>query len=479
MNLSDFRNARIMVVGDLMIDEYLWGRVERISPEAPVPVVTVEREEYTLGGAGNVVANLATLGASVTTVGVIGVREDGRRLLERIEALGQDTGGIFREPDRPTTRKTRVMAGSQHVLRIDRETRSAISESVFDRVTDFVRQQMASMDIVLVSDYGKGLITPPLMATVIEASRRESIPVVADPKGRNFDKYGGCRLVTPNRKEASLAAGMDIHDVKDLGRAANRILEASGIDNLLVTCGKDGMHLFQADTDSVHIPARARQVFDVSGAGDTVVAVVGLAMAAGATLVEAAAAANAAAGVVVGKVGTATVTPAELRAAMGGFVGELPGKYREAEELAEIIRGHKRAGQRIVMTNGCFDLLHAGHVDLLAASKRLGDILVVAIDDDDSVRSLKGPGRPVLGARERIRVLDALDAVDYLTVFGNGELDRLIEWIRPDVLTKGSNYTSEEVAGREKVESYGGRIERIPVDETVSASRIIREIQKR
>jgi D-beta-D-heptose 7-phosphate kinase/D-beta-D-heptose 1-phosphate adenosyltransferase len=238
------------------------------------------------------------------------------------------------------------------------------------------------------------------------------------------------------------------------------------------------MVLFEADIPPVHIPARARQVFDVSGAGDTVVAVAGLAMAAGATLLEAATAANAAAGVVVGKVGTASVTPAELRAALGGFVDESPVKYLEAEKLAEIIQGHKRAGQRIVMTNGCFDLLHAGHVNLLAASKRLGDILVVAIDDDASVRSLKGPGRPVLGARERLRVLDALDAVDYLTVFGDGELDRLIEMIQPDILTKGSNYSSEEVAGREKVESHGGRIERIPVDETISASRIIQEIQK-
>ncbi len=477
IDIDRFKTARLLVVGDLMIDQYVWGAIERISPEAPVPVVAVGGETETLGGSGNVINNLTALGAGVAAVGVVGTDAPGDRLLTFLDAKSVDTRGIVRTPHRPTTRKMRIMAGSQHVLRIDRETRQALAPETVDRLIASVNDRIADVDAVIVSDYGKGVLTPKFLAALLKSAQRAAKPVIVDPKGRDFSLYSGASLITPNKKEAALAADIDIVDAESLDAAGRKLLADSGVARLLITCGKDGMVLFESGKAPLMIPAQARQVFDVSGAGDTVVAVFALALAAGADYPEAARLANTAAGIVVGKVGTATVSPGELAEAASPLAFPESRKIKHLDEIGTLCRDLKRAGKRIVMTNGCFDFLHAGHMHLFSASRRLGDVLIVAIDDDASVRALKGRGRPVIGQRERVRTLSAIESIDYVVVFPSSQLIALIESIQPDILTKGDNYSLDRVLGREAVEQFGGRVERIPVESPISTAAIIERIK--
>jgi len=477
IDISKFDRCNLLVVGDLMLDEYLWGEVDRISPEAPVQVVSIKNEDYAMGGAGNVVNNIVALGAKVTAAGVIGTGRNGQILLDKFKDLGVDTAGIVQEPGMPTTQKTRIIASHQHVLRIDRETDKTISDSTIDKITRFIEDKIADVDVVLISDYGKGLITETLLSRLISAAQKHKKITIADPKGLDFSKYSGVSLLTPNKKEAALASGVEIVDESTLFKSGHKILQTVGLDKLLITCGKDGMVLFGQNREPYKVKAKARQVYDVSGAGDTVLSVFGLAIASGASFKNAMSIANTAAGIVVGKVGTATISRQELATALTPYEDSLSSKHKRISELPALIEELKKEGKRIVLTNGCFDLLHAGHILLFSASKQLGDILIVAIDDDESVKTLKGPGRPVLHSKERVRILSALDAVDYVVVFSSQELIKLIEIIQPDVVTKGSNYTSKEVFGRERVEALGGKVVLIPVSENISSTRIINDIK--
>jgi rfaE bifunctional protein kinase chain/domain len=307
MDFSKFERCRILVVGDLMIDEYLWGEVDRISPEAPVQIVAVDSEDYTLGGAGNVINNLAALGAKVTAAGVVGTGRNGQLLLQKLKELGVDAAGIITEPDRPTTMKTRIIAANQQVLRIDRETKKAISDVTHDRLAGYIENKVTGVDVILISDYGKGVVTNTLMARLIAAARKHNKITIADPKGLNFSKYSGVSLLTPNKKEAAQASGIEIVDQTTLAESGRKILETVDINKLLITCGKDGMVLFQQNKAPYKINAKARQVFDVSGAGDTVLALLGLGIAAGKSFEDSMTLANTAAVFFVGKVGTATI----------------------------------------------------------------------------------------------------------------------------------------------------------------------------
>ncbi len=468
MNPEKFSNCKLLVVGDLMIDEYVWGDVDRISPEAPVQVVSVTREDYTLGGSGNVVNNLAALSAGTLVAGVTGTGPGGTLMAERFRSLGVDAGGVVKDTRRPTTRKTRIIAGSQHVLRIDRETRRGISGESRAAIVEYIQKVIPDVDALLTAD---------LLATIIQHAGQNGKPAIVDPKGLDFEKYQGAFLITPNKKEAGLAAGIEIVDESTLNRAAGVIFKKTGVQNLLITCGQKGMVLYEGDNDPYIIQSKARQVFDVSGAGDTVVAVAGLALAAGESLRDAATLANLAAGIVVGKIGTATVTLPELAAAMQPLEERLSQKVKTIDEIPGLARTLKNTGKKIVLTNGCFDFLHAGHMKLFSASKQLGDVLIVAIDDDASVRQLKGAGRPVISAPERLKTLSTLDSIDYVVEFSSDQLLALIEAIVPDVLTKGSNYASADVFGKDKVEQLGGRVELIPVSEALSSSRIIKKIR--
>ena len=478
-DISKFEKCNLLVVGDLMLDEYLWGDVDRISPEAPVQVVSVKEEIYTLGGSGNVANNLIALGAKVSMAGVIGSDRYGHLLLAKLNELGVNTEGVVEEPERPTTRKTRIISGNQQVLRIDRETKKDISQQTFNVILNYIKRVIPNVDLVLISDYGKGLITAALLNSLLKIVKKHNPPrlTIADPKGHDFLKYSGVSLLTPNKKEAALASGIEIVDESTLIKAGNRILETVKTEKLLITCGKDGMVLFEDNKKPYYITAQTRQVFDVSGAGDTVIAVLGLAVASGASFVKAASIANTAAGIVVSKVGTSTVSKNELLSALTPMCDYASTKHISISELPAVVQKLKADNKKIVLTNGCFDLLHAGHVMLLSASKKLGDVLVVAIDDDESVSSLKGPGRPIISEKERLSILGSLDSVDYVVVFSSKQLDKIIEIIRPNILTKGSDYIFEDVTGREIVERCGGRVVLIPITNNVSSSSIINNIK--
>jgi D-beta-D-heptose 7-phosphate kinase/D-beta-D-heptose 1-phosphate adenosyltransferase len=464
IDISKFETCHILVVGDLMIDEYLWGVVDRISPEAPVQVVSVDREEFTLGGSGNVINNLVSLGARVSAAGVIGTGPNGKRLLRELTRLGAETEGIIAEKNRTTTKKTRIIAAQQQVLRIDREIKNDVLKKTRNAIVKAAVRMIPDVDVVLISDCGKGLVSTELITKLTARARKHGKWTIVDPKGFDFSKYAGASVITPNKKEASLAAGVEIVDQKTLFEAGRRLLKTTAVEKLLITCGKDGMVVFEAGRKPRKISTRARQVYDVSGAGDTVLAFLGLAWAAG---------------IVVAKVGTATVSRKELNEALKLTRGDTPSKYIDLKALPQVCNDLRKKSKRTILTNGCFDVLHIGHVQLLSASKQLGDVLIVAVDDDDSVRRLKGPQRPVISSNERLRILSALDSVDHVILFSCGELNKIIKAAQPDVLTKGSDYTVSKVQGRKIVERHGGRVEIIPITDNISSTQVINNIRNK
>jgi D-beta-D-heptose 7-phosphate kinase / D-beta-D-heptose 1-phosphate adenosyltransferase len=477
VDLEGFSSLRVLVAGDFMLDEYLWGKVERISPEAPVAVVEVERETQTLGGAGNVVNNLVALGARVEVLGLVGEDNPGRLLKQEMLRLGVGVEGLFTEPGRRTSRKTRVLGASQQVVRIDRETRAPAPPTFEQAVREFLNDHLAGLHALVLSDYGKGVLTPSILQELIARGRGRNYPVVVDPKGTDFSRYAGATVITPNRKEAELAAGSSLASWDDLVRAGNRLRESLRLEYLLITLGAEGMLLISGGQPELHIPTRAQEVFDVTGAGDTVTALMALGLARWGDPVIAAALANVGAGIVVGKVGTAPVFRAELARELGQEGTRLEEKIRPLSELRLLVSQLQAQGKRVVFTNGCFDLLHGGHIEFLEASRRLGDVLVVAVDSDISVKQVKGEGRPVIGEVQRLRILAALEAVNYVTLFDSEQLPELLASLKPDVLTKGSNYPQELVAGREIVTGYGGQVSLVPITEPTSVSDLIQRIR--
>lgn len=474
--LTGLADLQVLVVGDLMLDEYIWGKVERISPEAPVQVVDVRRDDLRLGGAGNVINNLVALGARVKVVSVLGDDADGRLLRQQLNQLGVDTDGIVLAPGRITSRKTRVLASNQQIVRIDRETRAEISSEQERRLADYIRAALPSCRAILVSDYLKGVLPEGLLQEVIAAGRAAGVPVVVDPKGNDYRKYRGASVLTPNRKEAQTASGVTILDETSLCRAGQTLRQSLDLDALVLTRSEEGMSLFFRDGREAHMPTAAREVFDVSGAGDTVLSVIGLGLAAGLPLEAAAHLSNVAAGIVVGKVGTSTVTPSEILEAAGHEHRDSDLKIRDRQALAQLLATRRARGETTVFTNGCFDLLHVGHVKYLQAARKLGDLLVLGLNSDTSIRRLKGEKRPLIGEEERAHILAALDCVDYVVVFDEDTPLELIATLRPDILVKGADYTPEGVVGKDLVESWGGRIELIHFVDGKSTTNIIEKI---
>ena len=316
INIDDFKNVTALVIGDLMIDEYLWGSVDRISPEAPVPVVCVEKQSHTLGGAGNVIHNLVAMGAKVLAIGTAGTGKAGQMIFEKLESLGIETDGIVSEPQRPTTRKTRVIASNQQVLRIDKEIKRNINADTLERLVKIIKGKISQVNLIILSDYDKGLLTKDLIAQTVKLAKKHNVIILADPKSLDFSKYEHVSILTPNKKEASLATNMDIKSEKDLFAAGYKIMEQVKLERLIITCGKDGMVLFEKGKDPYIIESKARQIFDVSGAGDTAISFLGLGLAIGANFKDSAKIANTAAGIVVAKIGTATVSIDELQRAL-------------------------------------------------------------------------------------------------------------------------------------------------------------------
>ncbi|WP_026841519.1 bifunctional D-glycero-beta-D-manno-heptose-7-phosphate kinase/D-glycero-beta-D-manno-heptose 1-phosphate adenylyltransferase HldE [Citrifermentans bremense] len=469
-------SIRALVVGDLMLDEYLWGRAERISPEAPVQVVEVAREDLRLGGAGNVVNNLAALGCQVSVCSVIGSDENGALLRRALEEKGAGLEGLFEEGERRTSKKTRVLAANQQIVRIDRETKSSIAAASEQGIIDYLAARSGDFDVIVVSDYLKGVLTPAVLSAVCRSGRELGIPVVVDPKGNDYGKYRGATILTPNRKEAEIASGVAITDQESLQCAASGLLSCLELDALLITRSEAGMSLFPAAGGAVHIPTVAREVFDVTGAGDTVISVLSLGLACGLAMADAAWIANVAAGIAVGKLGTSTVAPQEIVAEVGHGAKDSDSKIKNLDVLAHAIAREHSRGKKVVFTNGCFDLLHVGHVKYLQKARGLGDILVVGLNTDASVRRLKGEKRPLIEETERAHILAALDCIDYVVLFDEDTPLKVIETLAPDILVKGGDYSIEGVVGREVVEARGGRVELIQFVDGRSTSRIIEKI---
>jgi D-beta-D-heptose 7-phosphate kinase/D-beta-D-heptose 1-phosphate adenosyltransferase len=451
--------VRVAVIGDLMLDRYVYGDAERISPEAPVPVLRVREEVEMLGGAGNVLRNLAALGARTACIGAVGDDEDGKRVAELLARESGAAPGIVVARGWTTIRKTRFVAGGHQLLRVDRERADPMPPAAEAELAQRVAEAASQASALVLSDYGKGVLTARIIGAAIAAAAKAGIPVLADPKGRDFSKYRGAALVTPNRKELAEASDLPCGSDDEVAAAARAIRERSGIAAVLGTRGAQGMTLLDATGAVHHIPAEAREVFDVSGAGDTVIATVAACLAAGLPLLDAVRIANVAAGIVVGKAGTAVAYPAEIRAAIERQEARAAeGKVVSRVAAAERAALWRRRGLRVGFTNGCFDLLHPGHLHLLAQARAECDRLVVGINTDASVKRLKGEGRPVRDEAARAAVLAGLADVDLVTAFGEDTPEALIAELRPDVLVKGADYTIDKVVGADRVRAYGGRV---------------------
>lgn len=465
--MIDFRGKRILCLGDVMLDRFQYGRIDRISPEAPVPVVRMTDRQAMLGGAGNVARNIVSLGGEAVLVGLVGDDAAGREVAALIAASPGLDDANLRSATRPTVAKTRIIAGHQHVVRLDEEVTEGVSEADAAAARARVSDRLPGCHALVISDYAKGLLSAEVVGHAIAEARRLGLPVLVDPKREDFAFYRGATVLTPNLRELRAAAGaqrpaLPAETDADLAAAARALMAGAEAGAILVTRSEKGMLLVEAGGGVHAVPAHAREVFDVSGAGDTVIAVVALAVAAGHALPRAMRIANAAAGVVVGKLGTATLDIAELAAAVEADAGEdavIAGKVASSPGQAlSVVEGWRRRGLEVGFTNGCFDILHRGHVTMLQAARAKCDRLVVALNTDESVARLKGPGRPVNALEDRQAVIAALQSVDLVLAFAEDTPLDLITRLGPDVLFKGADYTEETVVGAEVVRARGGRV---------------------
>ncbi|HYZ32462.1 MAG TPA: bifunctional D-glycero-beta-D-manno-heptose-7-phosphate kinase/D-glycero-beta-D-manno-heptose 1-phosphate adenylyltransferase HldE [Crenalkalicoccus sp.] len=460
----DFAGLRILVLGDVMLDRYLYGEVERISPEAPVPVVRLRRTRAMPGGAGNVARNISALGGQALLVGLVGEDAAGAELRA---LLAQDAGIVdaLVPAARPTSSKMRVLAGTQQVARLDDEVAAFADAAESAALVAAAEAALPGCRAVILSDYGKGVLAPEVIARIAAAARARGIPVLADPKRDDFSAYRGADCLTPNARELARAARLPTGTEAEVIAAARRVTTEAGLPALLCTRAEKGMTLVLADGTADSVPAQAREVFDVSGAGDTVIATLALAHAAGRPLAEAMRIANAAAGLVVAKLGTATVGADELAHALRAEGGSAPeeGALLDRDAALRLVEEWRAHGLRVGFTNGCFDILHAGHVALLRAARRRCDRLIVALNTDASVARLKGPSRPVNRLADRAAVVSALAAVDAVVAFGEDTPLELIGALRPDLLVKGGDYRPETIVGAELVQGWGGEVAVVPL----------------
>jgi D-beta-D-heptose 7-phosphate kinase / D-beta-D-heptose 1-phosphate adenosyltransferase len=461
-HLAKFRDQTVICVGDLMLDEFHYGSVSRISPEAPTPVIAVQRHETMVGAAGNVARNIVCLGAQCALVGVVGEDESGRLLMREIAKEPQIESYIVVDRSRPTTRKVRFVSEhhSTHLLRADWEASGHVSADLEKALIDRVLAALPRAQALILSDYAKGVLTPTVISTIIAAALKQGTPVIVDPKGVDYSIYRGATLVTPNRKELSEATHRPVGSKAELEAAAAALIGAIGCQALLVTLSEDGMMLIERGSEPIYVPAYPVRVRDVSGAGDTVAAALAITLALGEDLETAMRTANAAASVVVGKRGIATVSAPELRSRILPPASLAPEEkiIHDRSVLDDRLAEWRRQGLRIGFTNGCFDLLHPGHVRLLTEARGACDRLVVGLNSDTSVKRLKGEGRPVQDQQARADVLAALEAVDVVIFFEEDTPIELIRRVRPKVLVKGADYRIDQVVGREIVETDGGEI---------------------
>ncbi|MBI5400305.1 D-glycero-beta-D-manno-heptose-7-phosphate kinase [Candidatus Saganbacteria bacterium] len=472
--IKKFKGRKILVFGDVMLDEHIWSRVERISPEAPVPIADVYRITHVPGGCGNVAVNVAALGGLPYLVGLIGHDGSGEKLRKALKQAQVSPQYLIVDRQRPTILKSRIIAAAQHVVRVDREDRTDILPNLRQEILKSLKRLIPQMDGVIISDYAKGMIDEETAQAVIQLARQYKKFVAVDPKGHNYAKYRGASVITPNLNEAAIAAAQKINNEKSLAAAGRKIIKEISSQYLLITRGRDGMSLF-SQSGIIHIPAIPREVFDITGAGDTVIAVLSLAVAARASVQEACLLANTAASIVVGKIGTAPCSREEL---VDAVIGHEPiiRKIKLRQELKIIAQQLQAEGKKIIFTNGCFDLLHLGHVRYLREAKKLGDVLIIGVNTDRSVRRLKGPERPYVSELERAEILASLECVDYVTLFSELRPDNLIKIVRPDVHVKGGDYSVDQLPEKALVETLGGRIVVIPPIKGRSTTNIVDKI---
>ncbi|WP_432799106.1 D-glycero-beta-D-manno-heptose-7-phosphate kinase [Poriferisphaera sp. WC338] len=480
--LKNCLDKRIAVVGDAMLDAYIMGTIGRISPEAPVPVLDVKKEEWMLGGAANVAKCLVALGAYVRMCSVVGDDADGRLFADELANMGIDGSAVVIDKHRPTTRKTRIIAKQQQVVRLDQEARHPIDGAVLKKLASKVKAAAKWADVIILSDYAKGVLTEDVCQAAVEGAKDKGKPVLVDPKGVKWHKYRGVTMVKPNRKEAELVTGDEVTDDITAQAVADKIAKSVKCQQVLITRGSAGMSLITGKgkaKKTLHVHAQQHEVFDVTGAGDVVISVIALAMAGGAEVQRAVWLANVAAGVKVTKFGAATVTGQEMLEAIGGGEPDYQRKVMTCEQASGFAKKLRKNGKKIVFTNGCFDILHLGHVSYLERSRRCGDALIVGINTDESVTRLKGPGRPVQKEHDRAHIIASQACVDGVVLFGEDTPLELIKAVQPDVLTKGADYKrKQDVVGWDVVEKRGGKVMRIELVDGRSTTNLIEKSKK-
>ncbi len=467
-----------------MLDKYVWGEVKRISQEAPIPVINVTSEEVRPGGAGSVANNLIHLGANVYCCGVVGNDDEGKRLREMLSNLKVETDGIVEDCNRPTTVKVRMMGhlqsagrGVQQLLRIDYERTDDIQGKIQDEIIDKIKNKVQHYDVILISDMSKGVVSKQILEAVINYGKKQKVPIIVDPRyGGDYGNYKGATAIAPNRYETELSTGIKITGIDSLKAAGKKLLKDLSLEHVIITVDKDGMFLYNKNGEYNLIPTVPKDVYDVSGAGDMVLSVLGFVAGGGNSFEDAAAIANVAAGIEVGKIGAMPISRSEILSELMGGPNPLYSKIKVLDELEKILDKHRGNNDKIVFTNGCFDILHIGHVEYLKFSKRAGDVLVVGLNTDESVRAQKGRGRPFVAEDERARLVSALEDVDYVVLFDEQTPETLIRRVKPDILVKGEDWREKGVVGREFVESYGGKVLLAPLVKGVSTTDIVSKV---
>ncbi len=479
--MQQLGHPRLLVIGDLILDRYVWGDAERISQEAPVILLRQEHDEMRLGGAANVANMIRGLDADVTIAGVVGHDSDGEELQAALVNAGIDCSNVLPDVSRPSTVKVRFIgrAQSRHphqILRVDRESRHALSTALEDAFLTQILAQLDGHQAVLISDYSKGVCTPRVLRTVMDAAKAQGIPVLVDPGPKaNYADYCGATAITPNRLETKLATGLEVRTADDAFAAGRQLVETLQLEHAFVTLDKDGIALSLSDGSAELFPTRKREVYDITGAGDMVLAMIGVGLADGLCPQDLCRLANVAGGLEVERIGVVAITRQEILGDLLGGSRKVHEKAGTLDELARLVDARKQLGQKVVFTNGCFDLLHAGHVQYLQEAAALGDCLIVAVNSDDGVRRHKGVGRPVINQQQRTMMLAALECVDHAVVFDEDTPLELLERLRPDVLVKGG--TTPVVIGRELVESYGGEVRILSEVPDVSTTKIVSSIR--
>ncbi|MCX7765557.1 MAG: D-glycero-beta-D-manno-heptose 1-phosphate adenylyltransferase [Candidatus Sumerlaeia bacterium] len=467
---------KVLVIGDIILDRYIWGSVERTSPEAPVPIVNVEAEEFILGGAANVANNLTALGIQTKLMGLIGKDLSGKRVLKLLKQAGINSEFIIIDETRPTILKSRILSSGQQLIRFDQEKKHSPTPLILKKAIKNFSTAVTDVDGIIVSDYNKGFLIAEFLKTAISEARERGKKIVVDPKGEDFSKYSGVDALTPNVKETQEATGIIISDKDSLIKAGKKLLAITRAKCVAVTRGAEGVALFQPRHQPEFIAGHRRNVYDITGAGDTFISHFASGYFSGVDFYHSAVLGNYAAAITVSKLGVATVSPDELLSFIRGE--SYLAKRKSLPELLQIIRSLKSQGKKIVFTNGCFDLLHIGHIKFLEQARNLGDCLIVAINSDSSVRRIKGHPRPIISENDRADILSALHFVDYVVIFEEDEPLNLIRSIQPDVLVKGKNLRPEEIVGRDIVLAYGGKVQRLPFFNQISTEQLIQSIRK-